>query len=107
MKLRNVGAVISILLGIGCVTLPDDDTPEYRDAVGFVSVSTPVFTPITMFMRVVVSEPPLWQVALSVLLSVATIYVMFWVTAKIFRVGILSYGKRPTIPELVRWVRVA
>lgn len=67
----------------------------------------PVFTPITMFMRVVVSEPPLWQVGVSVALSVLTVYVMFWVTAKIFRIGILSYGKRPTIPELARWVRVA
>jgi ABC-2 type transport system permease protein len=46
-------------------------------------------------------------VSLSVALSVATVYAMFWVTAKIFRVGILSYGKRPTIPELARWVRVA
>jgi ABC-2 type transport system permease protein len=32
---------------------------------------------------------------------------MFWITAKIFRTGILSYGKRPTIPELLRWLRVA
>jgi ABC-2 type transport system permease protein len=67
----------------------------------------PVFSPLTMFMRIVVSEPPLWQVALSVVISVATIYVMFWITAKIFRVGILSYGKRPTIPELWRWLKVA
>lgn len=67
----------------------------------------PVFTPVTMFMRTIVSEPPLWEVALSILLSIATIYAMFWMTAKIFRTGILSYGKRPTIPELLRWLRVA
>jgi ABC-2 type transport system permease protein len=67
----------------------------------------PIFTPVTMFMRIVVSEPPLWEIALSIVLSIATIYGMFWVTAKIFRTGILSYGKRPTIPELWRWLKVA
>jgi ABC-2 type transport system permease protein len=38
---------------------------------------------------------------------VLTILAFFWITAKIFRIGILSYGKRPTIAELLRWVRVA
>lgn len=67
----------------------------------------PVFTPITMFMRIIVSEPPMWQVGLSIALSVATIYVFFWMTAKIFRIGILSYGKRPSPAELWRWLKVA
>jgi ABC-2 type transport system permease protein len=65
----------------------------------------PVFSPLTMFMRIVVLEPPFWQVTLSVVISVATIYVMFWITGKMFRVGILSYGKRPTLPELWRWLK--
>ena len=67
----------------------------------------PVFTPITMFMRIIVSEPPMWQVGLSIVLSIATVYVFFWMTAKIFRVGILSYGKRPSLAELWRWLKVA
>lgn len=67
----------------------------------------PVFTPITMFIRILVSQPPAWQVVLSILLSAATIFGMFWVTAKVFRVGILSYGKRPTVPELWRWLKEA
>jgi ABC-2 type transport system permease protein len=67
----------------------------------------PIFAPVTMFLRIVVSEPPLWEIALCIVLSIATIYGMFWVTAKIFRTGILSYGKRPTIPELWRWLKVA
>lgn len=67
----------------------------------------PIFTPMTMFVRVLLSDPPAWQVALSILLSGATVCGMFWVAAKIFRVGILSYGKRPTIPELWRWIKVA
>ncbi len=67
----------------------------------------PIYTPITMFIRVLVSQPPAWQVVLSVVLSLATIVGMFWLTAKVFRTGILSYGKRPTIPELWRWMREA
>ncbi len=67
----------------------------------------PVFTPVTMFMRVLVAEPPVWQLALSVGISVATVVVFSWLTAKIFRVGILSYGKRPTPAELWRWLKVA
>ena len=67
----------------------------------------PVFGPITMFVRTLVSEPPLIHIVISVLVSLATIAVFFWATAKIFRVGILSYGKRPTIPELWRWIKVA
>ncbi len=67
----------------------------------------PVYTPITMFIRVLVSEPPLWQLLLSVGLSGATLVALLWATAKIFRLGLLAYGKRPTIPELWRWLKVA
>ena len=67
----------------------------------------PVYGPLTMFARTLVSEPPVWHVITSIAVSIATIAVFFYVTAKIFRVGILSYGKRPTIPELWRWMKVA
>ena len=79
--------------------------PYSKLAVGF-SLS-PVFGPVTMFARTVTSDPPLWHVALSIAISLTTIAVFFWATAKIFRVGILSYGKRPTIPELWRWLKLA
>lgn len=87
-------------LMIGIITNPDSPM-----SVGF-SLS-PVFGPITMFVRTLVSEPPISHILISILVSLATIVVFYWATAKIFRVGILSYGKRPTIPELIRWVRVA
>lgn len=79
--------------------------PDSKLAVGF--SLAPVFGPITMFVRTLVSEPPLWHIAVSILVAIATIAVFFWMTAKIFRIGILSYGKRPTIPELWRWMKVA
>lgn len=79
--------------------------PDAPFAVGF--SLAPVFGPITMFVRALVTDPPFWHILVSIAVSIATIAAFFWVTAKIFRIGILSYGKRPTIPELLRWVRVA
>ena len=68
---------------------------------------SPVFGPMTMYVRTLVSDPPAFQIAISIVVSIATIAFFLWVTAKIFRVGILSYGKRPTTPELWRWMKVA
>jgi len=67
----------------------------------------PIYTPMTMFIRILVSEPPAYQVALSLVLSVATIAFLLKATAKVFRAGILATGKRPTIPELWRWMKEA
>ena len=67
----------------------------------------PIYTPMTMFIRLLVSEPPAWQVALSLLLSVATIAFLLKASAKVFRAGLLATGKRPTIPELWRWLKEA
>ena len=79
--------------------------PDSNLAVGF--SLAPVFGPLTMYMRTLVAEPPMWHIMLSIVVSILTIMAFFWMTAKIFRVGILSYGKRPTIPELWRWLKVA
>jgi ABC-2 type transport system permease protein len=97
--------VIVILMIPWFLMMPIIMNPDSSLSVGLSLF--PLFAPITMFARVLVSEPAGWQIALSILLSIGTIYVLLWITAKIFRVGILSYGKRPTIPELWRWMKVA
>jgi ABC-2 type transport system permease protein len=65
----------------------------------------PLLTPLLMFLRITVVTPPLWQIGLSVVLTLLTIALVNWAAARIYRVGILMYGKRPTFPELLRWVR--
>ncbi|HEX8154708.1 MAG TPA: ABC transporter permease [Thermoanaerobaculia bacterium] len=85
---------------VGIITNPDSPM-----SVGF--SMAPVFGPITMYVRTLVSDPPVWHILVSVAVSVATIALFFWITAKIFRIGLLSYGKRPTIPEMWRWLKVA
>lgn len=64
----------------------------------------PFFTPTMMMVRIVVGSPPLWQVALSILLTSATIGASLWVAARVYRAGILIYGKRLTLRELRRWL---
>jgi ABC-2 type transport system permease protein len=51
--------------------------------------------------------PPAWQLLLGYALTVSAVVFMVWVCAKIYRVGILMYGKKPTLKELVHWVRYA
>jgi ABC-2 type transport system permease protein len=65
----------------------------------------PFFGPSVMFLRIALGAAPAWQIAASIILLVATIVAVTWVAAKIYRVGVLMYGKRPTLPELARWLR--
>ena len=67
----------------------------------------PGISPLIMFLRIVVLTPPVWQIALSIALLALAILGVVWVAARVYRVGILMYGKRPTFPELVKWVRHA
>ena len=65
----------------------------------------PLTSPIIMFVRVAVSSPPSWQLALSIGLSLFSLYGLVWLSSRIFRVGILMYGKRPTLAEVLKWLR--
>ncbi len=65
----------------------------------------PFFAPILMFARVAAGAAPLWEAALSVVLMAATLLGTAWVAGRIYRTGILMQGKRPTLPELWRWIR--
>ena len=67
----------------------------------------PYFTPLTMFARINVSEPPLWEIVLSIVLLVGATAFSIWGAAKIFRATILFHGKRPSYAELFRMVRSA
>ncbi len=65
----------------------------------------PFSAPITMMARIVAEPPPFWQIALSLLIGFATVALLIWLTARVYRVGMLMYGKRASIPEVLRWVR--
>jgi ABC-2 type transport system permease protein len=67
----------------------------------------PFFSPITMPVRIITQTPPFWQIALSLAIGFATIIFLVWLASRIYRVGMLMYGKRATIPEVMRWIRQA
>ena len=67
----------------------------------------PLFTPILMWARVAGGGVPAWQVGLSFVLMGVAILAIAWLAGRIYKTGILMTGKRPTLPELWRWVREA
>lgn len=65
----------------------------------------PLLTPTLMVLRISVQMPSLWEILSTIALLIISSIVMMWMAGKIFRVAVLSYGKRPTLQELYRWVR--
>ncbi len=89
--------IIPYIIGIGFSSSPNS-TPMVLLSL------FPLFTPILMLMRMTYVFPPLWQVYLSISLLVATTILIILATSKIFRTGILLYGKRPSFKEIIRWI---
>lgn len=90
--------VVPMLLAIFFIRTPDSSLAVILSMI-------PLFTPILMFLRISVLLPPFPQIAGSIVLLLLTILLMIWLTAKIYRVGILMYGKPPNLKEIVKWVR--
>jgi len=65
----------------------------------------PFCTPLIMYLRISLAPPPAWEVALSIAGMIVTIYGVLWCASRIYRVGILMYGKRPNLSEIMRWLK--
>ena len=65
----------------------------------------PLLTPAFMVLRIPIQMPETWEILTTIGIMIVSSVGMMWVAGKIFRIAILVYGKRPTIPELIRWVR--
>jgi len=79
--------------------------PESGLAVGLSFF--PTVTPFAMVLRLAMPPgPPLWQVLLSVAILLATTVLIVWAAGRIFRIGLLMQGKPPSLPELLKWVRL-
>jgi ABC-2 type transport system permease protein len=75
--------------------------------LAFWTSMVPFFAPILMFVRIMAETPPMWQIVLCIALMLLTTWGLLGLSSRIYRVGILMYGKRPTLPELRRWLRYA
>ncbi|WP_264531090.1 ABC transporter permease [Flavobacterium sp. N502540] len=85
---------------VGFFTVVND--PHGTIAVVFSMI--PLTSPIVMLMRLPFGVP-WWQIAISVSLLFATFFLVVWFAAKIYRIGILMYGKKPTWKELYKWLK--
>lgn len=97
--------VIMLLVGPIIMVMPVIQDPSATWAT--LASLFPLFSPILMWARVAGGGAPAWQIALSFVLMALAIVAIAWVAGRIYRVGILMTGKRPTVPELWRWVRAA
>jgi ABC-2 type transport system permease protein len=94
--------VILPLIAASAMILPVATAPDLP--ISIAGSLIPFCSPILMFERLAVHQPPLWQLVLSLLLLVATICAAMFVSGRIYRTGVLMYGKRPTFRELSRWL---
>lgn len=85
---------------IGIFTVIEDPHGTVSTVFSFI----PLTSPVVMLMRIPFGVS-LWQQALSLLILVGTFMFTVWFAAKIYRVGILMYGKKPSYKELVKWIR--
>lgn len=67
----------------------------------------PFTAPLIMLLRVAVQPPHLWEIGLSIAAIIATIYGLVLLCGRIYRIGILMYGKKPTLPEIMKWIKYA
>ena len=96
---------IIVLPMVACLVLTPSIIDNPGGMLSVVLSLLPPCTPIIMFLRLSAQTVPLWQLALSLVLMVAAIWAALWVAARIYRVGILMYGKRAAPGEILRWLR--
>lgn len=94
-------AVLPIIIGI--VLSPSVISDPMSSYATWVSI-IPFTSPMVMLARIPF-DIPTWQVIVSIVTLYASFGFMIWLSAKIYRIGIFMYGKKPTIMELVRWAR--
>jgi ABC-2 type transport system permease protein len=80
------------------------ETPE--STLSVVTSLIPFFSPVLMPVRVIMAHLPFWQAPLALILLFATFLLTVWLCARIYRTGILMYGKRPSISDILKWMRV-
>jgi len=85
---------------IGIFTVIEDPHGTVSTVFSFI----PLTSPVVMLMRIPFGVP-LWQQVLSLIILIGTFMLTVWFAAKIYRVGILMYGKKPSYKELVKWIK--
>jgi ABC-2 type transport system permease protein len=85
---------------IGLFTVIEDPHGTISTVFSFI----PFTSPVVMLMRIPFGVP-IWQQIVSLLILIGTFILIVWFAAKIYRVGILMYGKKPSYKELIKWIK--
>jgi len=91
--------LLACFVALGTVMMTPDST--LAQVLAFI----PPFTPLLMYMRVSLGHPHAWETILSITMLAGSTAVLIWLTSRIYRVGVLMYGKRPSLSELLRWLK--
>jgi ABC-2 type transport system permease protein len=94
--------ILPLMLGVyvGFFTVVNDP----HGTVATIFSMIPLTSPIVMLMRIPFGVPP-WEIIVSMLILFATFFLVVWFASKIYRIGILMYGKKPTYKELYKWLK--
>jgi ABC-2 type transport system permease protein len=101
---QQITTYLSFLLVLPIIfVLPALENPDifYIKILSYIPLTLPSF----MMLRLNISPVPIWEILSTILIMLISIYLMIGISSKIFRVGILSYGKRPTLKELMLWLK--
>ena len=88
-----------------CIAIYSVVLNDPTSTVSIVLSEIPFFSPVLMALRISLQTPPAWQIVLSLVLLFLTTVGTIYASSKIYRVGILMYGKRPSLIEMFRWLR--
>jgi len=104
----TLSLILPVMMGVYLVQEPNATVAKVLSLI-------PIFTPTMMMMRVIFVAPTmtdyslfsglLGEAVLGFIILSLSVVALIWVAAKIFRIGILMYGKRPTLPEIIKWVK--
>lgn len=92
-----VPIILGIVFGMTAASDPGSELSVWTSMIPFTS-------PMVMMARIPFGVPS-WQILVSLVILYASFFAMVWIAAKIYRVGIFMYGKKPTVKELLRWMR--
>ncbi|GIU81949.1 MAG: sodium transporter [Pyrinomonadaceae bacterium] len=84
-----------------CFLVLRDPSSEISFWISIAPFSAPMAMPVVLALE----KPPIWQITLSIFVNVLAVVGIVWLASRVYRVGMLMYGKRATIPEVWRWIK--
>ena len=98
--LMPITIILIVALYVGILTVPEDPNGIVAQIFSFI----PLTSPVVMMMRIPHGVPLIEQM-ISLLILFLSVILVIWIAAKIYRIGILMYGKKPSYKELIKWLK--